>query len=425
LLNGDFTWRDDFNTPALSPFWIMLRAPRETWWTLDRDRGRLLLTPRAETLAGNGNPTYLGHRVQHARFTAATSLEVPASPGVSAGLAVFQGELFHYFLAAKRDEMGVMLYLEKSSRSGPEVVGSTRLQTTGRIDLRITVDDGKCTFAYAVEPGAWTTLVADADAKLLTTDVAGGFVGATVGPHVRLDPEAKAAPKDALAAGGKSTFVIVHGAWAGGWEFKRLAEALQADGHTVYRPTLTGQGERVHLASPDVDLKLHIQDVVNFIEWEDLHDVVLVGHSYGGMVATGVADRVASRLKHVIYLDAFLPENGESAQSAMGPGHPSRAGVNGFFPVGDQTGRSMPHVVPQSEKTFTQPVVLEHQDEARKIPTTYILTVDAGKSAEQDAFFRFYERARARGWTTQIMEGDHVVHLTKTKELAQLLEKAL
>jgi hypothetical protein len=81
-------------------------------------------------------------------------------------------------------------------------------------------------------------------------------------------------------------------------------------------------------------------------------------------------------------------------------------------------------VVPQSEKTFTQPIALRHQDVARKIPTTYILTVDKGKPPEQDGFFRSYERAKARGWKTQIMEGDHIVHLSKTKELAQLLEAA-
>ena len=199
---------------------------------------------------------------------------------------------------------------------------------------------------------------------------------------------------------------------------------MQADGHIAYRPTLTGQGERYHLASPDVDLKLHIQDIVNFIEWEDLHDIVLVGHSYGGMVITGVVDRLPGRMKHVIYLDAFLPENGESAQSASGTRTPPRAVVNGFFSLGDQTGKPVPHVVPQSEKTFTQPIVLEHQEEARRVPTTYILTVDKGSQPAQDGFFRYYERAKARGWKTQIMEGDHIVHLTKTKELARLLEEA-
>ncbi len=223
----------------------------------------------------------------------------------------------------------------------------------------------------------------------------------------------------------KLTFVIVHGAWAGGWEHKKLAEALQADGHAVHRVTLTGQGDRSHLATPDVGLSLHIQDVVNFIEWEDLHNVVLVGHSYGGMVITGVVDRLPDRIKHVIYLDAFLPEDGESVYSSMGANSSRRRpAVNGFISLGDQTGKPVSHVVPQSEKTFTEPIKLEHQDKARAIPTTYILTVDPGKKPEEDTFFPYYERAKARGWKVQIMEGTHVVHLTKPQETARLLEAA-
>ncbi|HEU5078747.1 MAG TPA: alpha/beta hydrolase [Opitutaceae bacterium] len=222
----------------------------------------------------------------------------------------------------------------------------------------------------------------------------------------------------------KYTFVIVHGAWAGGWEHKKLGDTLEADGHKVYRVTLTGQGERSHLASPDIDLKTHIQDVVNVIEWEDLHDVVLVGHSYGGMVITGVIDRIPERFKHVIYLDAFLPENGESAYSSMGQNARRMPSVNGFVTLFDQSDKPVPHIVPQSEKTFSQPIELKNQDNARRVPTTYILTVDKGKKPEEDMFFRYYERANARGWKSQVMEGDHVVHLTKTRELATLLENA-
>ncbi|HEY9155769.1 MAG TPA: alpha/beta hydrolase [Opitutaceae bacterium] len=222
----------------------------------------------------------------------------------------------------------------------------------------------------------------------------------------------------------KYTFVIVHGAWAGGWEHKKLGEALQANGNIVYRATLTGLGERSHLASPNVDLSLHIQDVVNLIEWEDLHDVILVGHSYGGMVITGVADRIPERLKHVIYVDAFLPEDGESAYSALGPKAQHMPAKNGFITLFDTTGKPVPHIVPMPEKTFTEPIVLKHQDVAQKIPTSYILTVDAGKTPPEDTFFPFYERAKARHWDALVMEGDHVVHLTKTKELKKLLEDA-
>jgi pimeloyl-ACP methyl ester carboxylesterase len=237
-------------------------------------------------------------------------------------------------------------------------------------------------------------------------------------------PALAADPVPLAPAQAKLTFVIVHGAWAGGWEHKKLAAALQADGHTVYRVTLTGQGDRSHLASPEIGLGVHIQDVVNFIEWEDLHDVVLVGHSYGGMVITGAADRVAGRLKRLVYLDAFLPENGESAFSSMGPAARRMPAVNGFISLGDQTGKPVPHIVPQSEKTLTEPIKLEHQDETAHIPTLYILTVDAGKAPEQDTFFKFYERAKARGWKTEIMTGPHVVHLTQPEETARLLEAA-
>ena len=110
----------------------------------------------------------------------------------------------------------------------------------------------------------------------------------------------------------KPIYVIVHGAWGGGWGFKKVDSLLTSKGFIVYRPTLTGQGERVHLATPDVGLSTHIKDVVNTILYEDLHNVILVGHSYGGMVITGVADSLPGRITKLIYIDAFIPENGES-----------------------------------------------------------------------------------------------------------------
>src|SRR5215203_2216227 len=110
----------------------------------------------------------------------------------------------------------------------------------------------------------------------------------------------------------KYTLVLVHGATAGGWEWKRTGQFLTDDGHTVYRATLTGLGEREHLNSADIDLNTHINDVVNLILFEDLHDIVLTGHSYGGMVITGVMDRVPDRIKHVVFLDAAVPDDGMS-----------------------------------------------------------------------------------------------------------------
>ncbi len=222
----------------------------------------------------------------------------------------------------------------------------------------------------------------------------------------------------------KFTYVIIHGAWGGGWAFKEVDRLLSADGHKVYRPTLTGQGERSHLAGTNIDLSLHIQDVVNVILWENLHDVVLVGHSYGGMVITGVADRVPDRIKHVIYLDAFLPENGESAdniRAGMGLDMPVKDGF--IMPVWLKGNEPLPHDVPHPAKTWSEPIVLKHQDVARKLPTTFILTVDQGKQPRQDEFYRFYERARARGWPVIIMEGDHNVQWSHPKELVRLLEQ--
>ena len=110
----------------------------------------------------------------------------------------------------------------------------------------------------------------------------------------------------------KSPFVLIHGAWHGGWCWKPVVPLLRAAGYRVTRPTLTGLGERAHLASPAVTLDTHIEDVVKHIETEEFEHVILVGHSYGGMVITGVADRLAARLSGLVYLDAFVPDDGKS-----------------------------------------------------------------------------------------------------------------
>jgi pimeloyl-ACP methyl ester carboxylesterase len=109
----------------------------------------------------------------------------------------------------------------------------------------------------------------------------------------------------------------VHGAWHGGWCWRRVADRLAAAGHRALCPTLTGLGERAHLLSPEVDLDTHIQDVIGLLEAEELNDVVLVGHSYAGIVITGVAARAKARLRQLVYLDALLVEDGHSwAQSS-------------------------------------------------------------------------------------------------------------
>jgi pimeloyl-ACP methyl ester carboxylesterase len=109
-----------------------------------------------------------------------------------------------------------------------------------------------------------------------------------------------------------SNFVLVHGGAHGGWCWRRVAKLLRAAAHEVYTPTLTGLGERSHLVGPRVDLSLHVADIVNVLTFEDLNDVILAGHSYGGMVITGVADRVPTRVRHLVFLDALQPRDGES-----------------------------------------------------------------------------------------------------------------
>ena len=116
-----------------------------------------------------------------------------------------------------------------------------------------------------------------------------------------------------------ATYVLVHGGGHGGWCYQRVARILQAAGHVVYAPTLSGLAERAHLLSPAIDLDTHITDVVELLFYEDLHDVILVGHSYGGMVITGIADRAADRVGRLVYLDAANPVNGQSLVDVAGP----------------------------------------------------------------------------------------------------------
>jgi pimeloyl-ACP methyl ester carboxylesterase len=116
-----------------------------------------------------------------------------------------------------------------------------------------------------------------------------------------------------------ATFILVHGGGHGGWCYKFVAERLRAKGHLVHAPSLTGLGERGHLLHAGINLDTHITDIVRLLEAEDLHDAILVGHSYGGMVVTGIADRAPDRVGHLVYLDAANPLNGQSLVDVAGP----------------------------------------------------------------------------------------------------------
>ncbi|HEU5134111.1 MAG TPA: alpha/beta fold hydrolase [Steroidobacteraceae bacterium] len=239
------------------------------------------------------------------------------------------------------------------------------------------------------------------------------------------------APAGALAqttrAAAKYTFVLVHGATAGGWEWKSTGKFLTDDGHTVYRATLTGLGERMHLNSTDVDLQMHINDVVNLILFEDLHDVVLTGHSYGGMVITGVIDLIPERIRHVVYLDAAVPDHGMSIWDLFGntPQDPERF-KDGFMQVPwVKPGAQPPHSVKQSIKCFNQPVSYKNPA-ALALPVTYVAFIPKDKSAEERANTdKSWQRAVARGWTIRTFPGGHVAQQEDPRGVATLIEQSV
>jgi pimeloyl-ACP methyl ester carboxylesterase len=231
-----------------------------------------------------------------------------------------------------------------------------------------------------------------------------------------------------------ATFVLVHGAWHGSWCWKRVRKALQGEGHDVHTPTLTGVGERSHLISPQVTLDTHVADVVNLIRWEELSEVVLCGHSYGGCVITGAADRVPERVRALVYLDAFILENGQSLHDVL-PRQVGEAQTSGASEIGD--GWRVPPIsaeffqvnladrawvdrqcTPQSLATFQQRLRVDNVFPASKV--THILAT----GYEQSPFSPFHEIAKRKGWKTLTVDCGHDVMLDKPAELASMLRNA-
>jgi pimeloyl-ACP methyl ester carboxylesterase len=229
-----------------------------------------------------------------------------------------------------------------------------------------------------------------------------------------------------------STFVLVHGAFHGGWCWRRLVPLLRAGGHPVYAPTLTGLGESAHLAGPRVGLATHIEDVRAVLEFEDLADVILVGHSYSGMVIAGVADRAPERIKRLVYLDAFVPEDGQSLAAIKGrdwlESARKRAAESGdgwrlippssrYFDVLDKADVAWAdaRLTPQPLKTFEEPVRLENR-KREAIPCAYIACM-----AQEDNFEWVLERVRARGWECFELAAGHDAMITAPAELAEIL----
>lgn len=227
-----------------------------------------------------------------------------------------------------------------------------------------------------------------------------------------------------------ATYVLVHGAWHGSWCWKRVRRALQAAGREVFTPTLTGVGERSHLNSPSVNLETHIADVVNLIQWEELSEVILCGHSYGGCVISGVADRLADRIRALIYLDAFVLEDGEClfdlVPKEQVEGMKANA-IDGWavppipaevFRVNEQDRAWVDaQCKPQSLATFEQPLKL-HNNFKRPRDVTHVL---ATGFREGSPFPFCHDRAKAKGWNTLTVHCGHDVMLDMPEELAALL----
>ncbi|MGZ4681057.1 MAG: alpha/beta fold hydrolase [Acidimicrobiales bacterium] len=234
-----------------------------------------------------------------------------------------------------------------------------------------------------------------------------------------------------------ATFVLVHGGGHGGWCWQPLATRLRARGHEVHTPTLTGVGERSHVLLPGIDLDLHIQDVVAMLDFEDCRNVILVGHSYGGMVITGVADRAGDRIDHLVYLDAATPRNGQSlvdvAPGLMDFARADAREVDGVELVlwpGPEAGRfygvtderdlewMQSRLTPQPWKTFAQPLHLTDEAAVDRIDRTDIVCRNA--LSEQEGEKEDRSAGADRVWT---IETGHDLMITEPDAVAEMLQQ--
>ena len=237
-----------------------------------------------------------------------------------------------------------------------------------------------------------------------------------------------------------ATFVLVHGAWHGGWCYRDTAKALRDAGHTVFTPTHSGLGERSHQSSEAITLETHIRDVCGVIEWEELNDVILCGHSYGGMVITGVADRMADRIKALVYLDAFVPENGDSLIGLINkvlPPEVAAVFVGGFrgAALEGRSGMTQPipaemfqiaaanrawvdrRCVPQALATFDMPALLT--DDAAKVAKRLFILADAWDPSPFRHLAAKFDGAP--GWRVTKLPSSHDVMVDMPQELAREL----
>jgi pimeloyl-ACP methyl ester carboxylesterase len=228
-----------------------------------------------------------------------------------------------------------------------------------------------------------------------------------------------------------AVFAVAHGAWSAAWAWKKMRPLLRAAGHELWTPTYTGLGERAHLAGPAIALDTHIADVTGVLDMEDLRDIVLIGHSYGGMVATGVADRARARIAQVVYLDAFVPRDG---QSLLDLNEPAQARMRELAKTGDGwrvPPNPTPPDTPQADvewlterrvdmpiKCFETKLKLSGEP---AMPRSYIY---ATRITPADTFGPFASRAKSEpGWRYHEIDASHSPNVTAPDALMALLEK--
>ncbi|GFE85622.1 glycoside hydrolase family 43 protein [Steroidobacter agaridevorans] len=186
-LTGNFTWRDEFDRRELNSAWLQVRAPKQNWFDLAATPGRLNITASAEGLDGKSNPAYLGRRQQHLTFDASTSLRLPKESGVAAGLAAFQNGQHWYFLGARRSGEAVQVFLEKKSGATVKQVATATLKQATDAEIKLKISGKGRDYSFYYDAAGWQPLLENDDGSILSTEVAGGFVGATLGPHARLE----------------------------------------------------------------------------------------------------------------------------------------------------------------------------------------------------------------------------------------------
>lgn len=224
------------------------------------------------------------------------------------------------------------------------------------------------------------------------------------------------------------TFLFVPGAWDGGWDYSKVDSILTAHGDKVYRPTLTGLGERVHLSNPGINLTTYINDILNVIRFENLYDVILVGHSYGGMVISGVAEKAPERIRQLVYLDAMVPNNGESAKDISANLWGSMVKDSVFvYPFGFKKdvppSDASPGDVPQPMNTFTEPLQISNPL-VKKIPAVFVLMTKDGKSSPEHDKMGLL-RAKARNWKVFTFEGGHYSMREQPANLVKKLDEVM